>query len=313
MSRYIKNMLALIILAFFAWYLAKNYNDLKALLCLSAYQLVLLYALCAVQVFSSACVVKILLGAIKVKTSLWDMVLLQNASVLLNYLPMKFGTLFRANYLKHRYGLSYSHFATFFMYMTFLMTAAASIVGLTVLLLVYGLQEHENKILFFVFLVCIAISLMFLFIPLPVPKGNRRFVTLLRNFLISRKNVFENKKAITIALLFLVLNFVLSAFRLGIIYGTLDLDINPAGYLILGAIGYVVLFISITPGAIGLRELFIGSGAVVIGVSLKSGILGAVIDRAVILSFMLVIGGGCTLWLWHKYPCDFKKGKDIST
>ncbi|MBC8481870.1 MAG: hypothetical protein H8D47_04310, partial [Planctomycetes bacterium] len=62
-----------------------------------------------------------------------------------------------------------------------------------------------------------------------------------------------------------------------------------------------------------LRELFIGSGAVVIGVSLKSGILGAVIDRAVILSFMLVIGGGCTLWLWHKYPCDFKKGKDIST
>ena len=75
------------------------------------------------------------------------MVLLQNAANLLNYVPMKFGTIFRANYLKRHYGLSYTKFSVFFVYLTLLMIATASAVGLLVLIFVYDIMKYETQVL----------------------------------------------------------------------------------------------------------------------------------------------------------------------
>ncbi|MBA7643169.1 hypothetical protein ES703_50888 [subsurface metagenome] len=84
-------------------------------------------------------------------------------------------------------------------------------------------------------------------------------------------------------------------------------NIHPAGYLVLGALGFVTMFVSLTPGSLGIRELVLGSGAIVLGIPLEVGVLAAMIDRAIALSWCFVIGGACTAWLWHKSPGDFKK------
>ena len=105
----------------------------------------------------------------------------------------------------------------------------------------------------------------------------------------------------------MAVNFLLTAVRLGIIYNSMGKNIHAGGYLILGALGFVVLFISLTPGSLGIRELVLGFGAVVLGVPLEVGILAAMIDRAIILSYAFVAGGVCTLWLWRKSPADFKE------
>jgi uncharacterized membrane protein YbhN (UPF0104 family) len=307
MIKWLKNILAIAILALLLWYLAKHWEQLKALLKLRLSQLLLLYVLCLVQICCSAGVVQSLLAALKIKTRLWDMILLQNASVLLNYIPMKFGTLFRANYLKRRYGFSYTRFATFFLYLTFLITATASIVAIAVLLIVYGLANYENKILAVVFLGTFACSIVFLFAPLPTPTGTGKIKVTLQNFLSSRKQVTQNTRALLVSTVFLTINFLLTALRIGIIYHSIGQDINPAGCLILGALGFVTMFVAITPGALGVRELVLGSGAVVLAVPLEVGLLAAIIDRAVMLSFLFVVGGICVAWLWHKYPGDFKK------
>jgi len=77
--------------------------------------------------------------------------------------------------------------------------------------------------------------------------------------------------------------------------------------LLLGTLGYLALFISLTPGALGIRELMLGFGAVVIAVPLEVGVLAAMIDRAIALGWSFVIGGACTAWLWHKSPTAFRK------
>ena len=82
---------------------------------------------------------------------------------------------------------------------------------------------------------------------------------------------------------------------------------HPAGCLVLGALGYVVLFIGITPGGLGIRELVLACGAQVLGIPFEVGIWAAMIVRAVLMSFAFVIGGISTIWLWHKDPADFKK------
>jgi len=307
MRKWLKNILGFVILAFLLWYLARHWEQLKVLFRLSPLQLVLMYCLWFLITLTGARSVQCLLNALKIKTGFWDMVKLHHASLLLNYVPMKFGTVFRANYLKRHYGLAYTHFATFFMYITFLMTTIAAIIGLTVLLAIYGLSSYENKILAVVFAITIISSLLFLFVPLPTPAGQGRLSTTLRNFLSGRSQISKERKTILTVAVFLGMNFLLAAARLWIIYSSMGKSIHVGGYLMLGALGFVVLFVSLTPGSLGIRELTLGFGATVAGIPFEVGILAAMIDRAVIISYLFIAGGICTVWLWHKSPADFKE------
>ena len=307
MSKWLKNILTLIILVFLLWYLARHWEQLKAMLRLSPKQLFTMYCLWFLIALSSARAVQCLLNALKTKTGYWDMVKLHHASLLLNYAPMKFGTVFRANYLKRHYGLTYTHFATFFLYITFLMTTIAAITGLTVLLAIYGLIGYENKILAVAFAITIIGSLLFLFVPLPIPTGKGRLSTTLRNFLSGRSQISKERKTIFTVAALLGINFLLVAARLWIIYSSMGKNIHVGGYLMLGALGFVVLFIGLTPGSLGIRELVLGFGAVALGIPLEVGLLAAMIDRAIIISYAFVAGGICTVWLWHKAPADFKR------
>jgi uncharacterized protein (TIRG00374 family) len=175
---------------------------------------------------------------------------------------------------------------------------------------VYGLARHESRILAGIFVVTIIGSLIFLLIPLPTPKGDGRISTTLRTFITGRSQISRQRKAVLIAVLFVVITFVLTALRIGIIYHGMGREMHPAGYLILGALGFVVLFISITPGSLGIRELVLSCGAVVLGMPLEVGILAAIIDRAITVCYAFTAGGLCTLWLWYKSPKDFQKEPD---
>ncbi|MHC4888774.1 MAG: hypothetical protein ACYTEO_04840, partial [Planctomycetota bacterium] len=87
MSKWLKNILAVIILGFLLWYLARHWEELKALLKLSPEQLFVMYCLWFVLSLTSARVVQCLLNALETKPAFWDMVLLHNATLLLNYAP----------------------------------------------------------------------------------------------------------------------------------------------------------------------------------------------------------------------------------
>lgn len=101
-------------------------------------------------------------------------------------------------------------------------------------------------------------------------------------------------------------NSLLGSLRLAIIYYSLGQEVYPAGFLILGALGYFMMFVNLTPGAIGIREIVLGAASTVIGVPMKIGIPAAMIDRAVAIVYSFVIGGFCTLYLWCKSPKDVK-------
>ena len=310
MGKWLKNILVLAIVGFLFWYLINHLDQLKELLKLSPAKLAIMYFLTALIAFISAKAVQVFLAQLTIKAPLWEMFSLQNAALLLNYAPMKFGTIFRANYLKRHFDLSYTHFAILFLYMTFLMTFAASIIGVIVILTAFGLTSYENKIIALVFLIIAVGSFAFLFFPLPVPKWQGKIFNLLRNFIAGKSQITSNKKRIIITGLLLTLNFILTATRLGIIYNALSQQCNPAGFLVLGALGYSVLFIGLTPGGLGIRELVLTAGAVVIGLPLEVGLLAAVIDRMITFSYVFIVGGICTIKLWRKSPDDFARNQD---
>jgi len=310
MNKWFRNILAAAIIIGLLLYLVAQRHQLEeAWSKLTLWQLLALYPLLLAQVFCSASVARILLGALKTKTSLWDMFLLQNAAILLNYLPMRFGTLFRASYLKRHYGLSYAHFGTFFVCLILVMTTGAAAVGLIALVTVYGIGDFQRKLLASVFLGSVVCSVCLICLPLPVPSGSGKLSTALRRFLTGRSQVIHNKAALGASVVFLAANFVMTSVRLWIIYSGMGMKVHPAGFLVLGAIALAVFFVSLTPGALGIKEAVLGAGAAVLGVPLEIGILAAMIDRAVGLSFAFTFGGICSIYLWRKSPEDFKKSE----
>ncbi|MGA1867800.1 MAG: lysylphosphatidylglycerol synthase transmembrane domain-containing protein [bacterium] len=307
MRKWIKSFLAIFILGFLFWYLSNHWHQLKHLLNLTLSEFLLLYLISFLGSLNSSWIVKYLINALGTKVLYWDMFLLQNAAPLLNYLPMKVGTILRANYLKRRYNLSYTKFATFFLYMILLIFSLTTLIGLVTLQIVYGLARFEHKLLAGIFLIVFLISLTFLLVPLPIPTSSGTLSTAMRNFLINRKKISKNYKVLFVCSARLLINFILSLFRLAIIYHSMGKDLHPGGYVILSAISSATRYMGITPGCLGIKELVLGSGASVLGVSLEVGVFAAVIDRAILLSWVFVVGLLCAIWLWHKYPADFKK------
>lgn len=307
MLKWLKNLLGLVIIIFLLWYLAEHWQDVRALLKLNGFELAVIYLLCLAGILDSAVVVMAILRPMGIRVFFFDMVLLQNAGLLLNYVPMKFGTFFMANYLKRHYKLKYSYYGTFAVYLTLILSAVASLTGMIVMVFVYGTGDYQRQILTAVFLICFFASCFLLFLPLPVPKGSSKLAIVLRDFLTSRGTLMWDAKVLLSVEVLLFFNFVFASVRLAVIYYSMGVHIHPAGFLVLGVLGYITMFVNITPGSLGIREAVLGAGAVVLGVPLEAGFTAAIIDRAIALSWAFVVGGACAGWLWHKSPADFRK------
>ncbi len=307
MVRWLKNLLGFVIIGLLLWYLARHWDSLQSLIHLKLSTLCWLYAVSVIGTFAGSYTIQHLLGAFNVKPGFWEMFHLNNTVTLLNYLPMKLGTFYRANYLKHHYGLIYAHFGVLFVYLILLMTMAASIIGLAVLVIVYGLSKTETQILAIIFLATLVFFAFLSFVPAPSIRGEGKISVMLRNFISGRSQMTSNKKELVINMLLTAVCFIISSVRLGIIYTSLDQNVHPAGYLVLGAVAYVTMFISITPGSLGLKELALALGAVALGVDFKIGSLAAVIDRAIALLLSFTLGTASTIYLLKTNPQDFRK------
>ncbi|MCK4887922.1 MAG: hypothetical protein KAS96_11090, partial [Planctomycetes bacterium] len=80
MVRWLKNILALVIVVFLFWYLAKHWDQLKVLMKLSPTELTVMYILTALIAFISAKAVQYLVIPLNIKPPVWEMFNLQNAA-----------------------------------------------------------------------------------------------------------------------------------------------------------------------------------------------------------------------------------------
>lgn len=201
----------------------------------------------------NARVIQIMLRVLGVRTLFWQMTCLEHAAQLLNYAPMKFGTLFRAHYLKRHFELEYASYAASFAYITFLMVGSACTLGLVSLGLGIGFEAYKSKILGLILGVLTASSIAMLVIPIKEPGGDGRFSRWLRAFLSGRIRIGRSRNDLVLSTILLILNFIVGALRIGIICKSMNVDISLAGYLVLGSLGYVALLAGITPGSLGIR------------------------------------------------------------
>jgi uncharacterized membrane protein YbhN (UPF0104 family) len=296
----IKVGLAVLILGCLVGYLLRHRDEIQQLSMIRVRDLIGMYLLCAAQMVMVTIGIQRILYALGIHAGFGEMFMLHNATIFLNYVPMQFGTLFRAAYLKKRYGLGYTQFTAFFLYLMLIMVFCSAAAGAAVLVFVYHLATDEHRVTALLFVIMAIGSAIALFCPLPIGSGTSRLALFYQRLIEGRNRLSGDIGTFLICVSTLLLSFVFLAARLWLVYHSLGQSVNLLGFVVLGSLGYIAIFMSITPGGLGIRELILAGGAVMLYVPFEIGTYATLIDRVVLVSFTFFVGGLSTLILWRR-------------
>ena len=241
MNRRIRAILALGISAALIYYVEAHWKDLRHLWDLGPIEVASALTICFLLVTVNGSLLQIVVKVFEVQSKFLTMFVLEHTAQLLNYAPMKVGTLFRAHYLKNHYALSYIEFAACFAYITFLMISCSSVMALVALALGFGFISYESSVLGIILAMSALLSGITLLLPLKKPGGEGKLSYWISLLLSGREKLGNAKKTLAISTGLLVMNFLLGSLRIGIIYQGLGVDVPIEGYLVLGSLSYLAL------------------------------------------------------------------------
>ena len=223
-----------------------------------------------------------------IQIGLVDLLVLNNRQFCLNYLPMKLGTLQLAAHLKSIYGLAYSAYAGAFLVQNILVSIVASIFSIGTILLFADLSAIDSKLLLgaFVLVACAMSWVSFTTLRLDFLPGP--FATRLNAIHGEIVRFARLPKVAAWSLLMSVTMFILTVWRLDLLSMILEFEVGMVELVLFSAVSQLSLLFAVTPGALGVREFFMGGLARLFGFSPAIGVLLSLSERLIALALSLL-------------------------
>ena len=220
------------------------------------------------------------------------------ASQLGNYAPGQIGSLYRLRYMRDVHGVSYAESVAVYGANFVATLGGASMTALVGVLGVVLIGHHGLPLgLLLVILATIAAVVILATVPLPRFAARNGYVARAWRAIHAGFEQVRRERSVGLVVVLLeVVKYALTAWRMLIAFELLDVHEPYWVFLVLAAAAGVAGFVSFTPGALGIRELFITGSAAALGVGIDNGLFGATIDRAVMLAASIVVGGGAFVW-----------------
>jgi uncharacterized membrane protein YbhN (UPF0104 family) len=288
----LRGLLSLALVAWLGYYLYANWDLFSASADVSRYHLAAL-AVCilATWVINSLQVL-LLLRMEHIHVGFWENLLVQTATLLANYVPMRIGTILRFRYFKKVHGLEYTRLGGIAGLRLLILVSATGLLG-TVGLLGYWLSGDllVNRLLWVLFLgmLCVPAATYLLAIRRFRLPGGRTGVVL-GLFLSGFVSIRQQPRVAWFVLGLLLCQFVLLAIRLYISFDALQVQLSPWVLLLLAPTATLFAFLTITPGNLGLREWVIGVLSLAAGYQFDGAVFAGVIDRAVLMGCTFAFG-----------------------
>lgn len=271
-------------------YLLRNAERFKELLDLSIGSLFLLAGLVLVTLVANGLLNYLLYQDLGAPATFNESIGLAAVNTLANLLPFTGGMMAKGVYLKKKYELAYTRFlsATLALYVCFV--AANGVIGSMILAywtLSEGFSIPVPLILAFLGMV---VSLIVFWIPINVPnvsgKWKKRLARLLSGWHVLRHNQSLIIKLVGVQL-FMTLIF---AGRFWIAFHILSQEVSLMQCILFAAATILTRLVSITPGALGIREAIVAAIAAVLGFEVDVSIIAVGIDRLVATFVIIVVG-----------------------
>jgi uncharacterized membrane protein YbhN (UPF0104 family) len=221
---------------------------------------------------------------------------IQLTSVLLNYLPLKAGTLVRARAYKHLVGIGYTQFAGLFMVAGIYYAIGSLLVALVAVSVLDGIGASATWLC--VLSISAAVLLLFCLLLMPVPRlKSVPLVGSRMDRLIACRACATGDRLLMAKLVFLsVLIAGASGFGMHFSFQCVTAGVSLPAALLIGCSGTLTNLVMVTPGGIGVREPLFGLLTVALGQPYGSGFLAATLFRVVSFVVHLVAGSIALPW-----------------
>jgi uncharacterized membrane protein YbhN (UPF0104 family) len=231
-----------------------------------------------------------LLYPFKIKLNVLEAFLISAATNFYNLIaPLKGGFAFRAVYLKKRYGLKYSQFILSLSSMYIVIFLAGSLLGLLSIELIWIKYHLFSGVIFSIFLGLFLLTLFFLVVP-------GRFQGIKNNKLkkLIKITSFTKLPYSFRSLAFLLFNsgfqVILWAVNVQLCFFALGIDIGFSKSLFIASLSFISIFISVTPGNLGVGDAVNVFSASLVGAGLTEAVAAAVILRAINVITTFILG-----------------------
>ncbi|MEL6109335.1 MAG: lysylphosphatidylglycerol synthase transmembrane domain-containing protein, partial [Planctomycetota bacterium] len=202
----------------------------------------------------------------------------------LNSLPFRMGTVYKAKRLKSDHGVPYSELGSALLVQSVVVIAGGGVIASWVLLTHSFADGADAR---WLGIACLAISLALVgavWIPFPssprLPVRVHRFIASLHAGL---KTVRRSRAHFIGVFGLSILCFLLQSLRLYVLLNSVDSGISFSQSLVYAAMAQISMVLSITPSALGIREVLFGLVSRVTGQSLALGVVTAVFERVFVL------------------------------
>jgi len=286
-------IISLIICAWIVW----SYRNLfNLLLEIEAKYVVILVALFVIVQLVNGYKVFMILRFFGSRMRTIDWIGLPYVTSYLNYLPANAGSGVTALFLKKKYDLPYTKFASISGTLLLLQMFCLSTAGFLLMGLIRIHRGYVNGYALGGFLFIFLVVIGFRFLPVGFVKGQSRLANWFKSALMGFDDLRRDHTLIIrlmlnsylqLALMGLIIYFTFMA--LGLLVGYLD------GFL-LGIVTSVSKYQFLFPGLLGIREMFIASVTKMVQGSFSDGVIVAVTDR-VISGVATIVLGNIFIWM----------------
>ena len=246
----------------------------------------------------------LLFGGLGVAASLLDWFRLVCVTAFSNYLPFSAGLLAKAFFLKRVHALAYRRFAVGQVSLLLLIFATNGLVGLATLALAMPSRLVGVVGLGFALMLA-SVGLLFLPARMRSWPGARRLPWDPEAVVAARRSW----PGVALCQLGMLLA---GAWSLYLCFGLGSSEVGFAACLIFTAAAVLTRLITLTPGAIGIREFFVGGLAFLTGFEARDAIIASTLARAVEIAVVMVLGGLFTHTLSGELAATFGASSESS-
>lgn len=279
--RYIKYIVLIIICAFLISYIINHLDDFKLIANIHLFYIPHIIIFIIIFNILNSIQLKYLLQFYNIDIKIFDSFAITCISCFLNIiLPMRGGAGYRAVYLKRNFGLNYSDFILSFLSIYVVTFGIGAILSL---FFFYPLLSTNNGILVKIFLIFTILG--FLYLTLFNVKTSKFFPKFINKTICSWQKLNSNKLLMLKIYLITFINYILIAvilfFEFNSFMPNLVSLVESFYYSIFSVFS---LFVSITPGSLGIREVFLMYCSTLLDIKPIYSINVSIIDR--ILGFL---------------------------
>lgn len=286
-----------LIIAALGFVLYRDRQNFIAALVMSVGDLVLISAFTLLGWLVNTLMFVRMLRPLHVQLPFTQMLAINTVAGLLNYLPLRAGTLYRARSFKVLTGLPYSQFASVLAINFLLMTASAGLVGAASMAIYLHSHPSGSVALLVAFVLMIAAPILAVLVRLPGMPAKGRWGGVWNNLVYAREQIIGELGLCAVVLACYIVMFACAAMRFIGGYHAAGAPISLDAALILGSTNVLAAIISFTPGGLGIQEFVAAGVGTTVGIPAATGIIAVAAVRAVIVCWYVILGIPMMVWL----------------